>query len=119
MDPEPPNLEYFIFQTVVPTSSVDILFPLVLFILLLICSGLVSASEVAYFSLGLKDVKSLEEENTDSSNRALQLKQKPRNLLATILIANNFVNIAIVIVADQILKILLGQDNLLLIGHWL
>ncbi len=119
MDPEPPNLEYFIFQTVVPTSTGDLLFPLILFILLLICSGLVSASEVAYFSLGLKDVKTLEEENTESSNRALQLKQKPRNLLATILIANNFVNIAIVIVADQILRILLGQDNLLLIGHWL
>lgn len=119
MDPEPPNLEYFIFQTVIPASSVDILFPLILFILLLTCSGLVSASEVAYFSLGLKDVKSLEEENSDSSNRALQLKQKPRNLLATILIANNFVNVAIVIVADLILKILLGQDNLLIIGQWL
>jgi putative hemolysin len=119
LDPEPPNLEYFIFQTVVPTTPGDIVLPLILFILLLICSGLVSASEVAYFSLGFKDVKSLEEENTDSANRALQLKQKPRNLLATILIANNFVNVAIVIVADQILKIILGQDNLLSVGYWL
>ena len=119
MDPEPPNIQYFLFQTALQTSSGDLIFSLILFILLLTCSGLVSSSEVAYFSLGLKDIKSLEDENTVSSKRALRLKQKPRNLLATILIVNNFVNIAIVIVADQILKILLGQEKLLIIGQWL
>lgn len=119
MDPEPPNIQFFIFQTALQSSSGDLFFPLILFTVLLTCSGLVSASEVAYFSLGLKDIKLLEEENSDNSRRALYLKQKPRNLLATILIANNFVNIAIVIVADQILRTLLGQDKLLLIGNWL
>jgi len=119
LDPEPPNIQYLIFQTVVQINSGDILLHFVLFIVLLICSGLVSASEVAYFSLALKDIKSLEEENTQSSERVLQLKQKPRYLLATILIANNFVNIAIVIVADQILRILLGEEKLLLVGNWL
>jgi gliding motility-associated protein GldE len=94
-------------------------FNLVVFILLLICSGLVSASEVAYFSLGIKDIKDLEDETTPSAKRALELKEKPRYLLATILIANNFVNIAIVIVADSILKVLIGAETLLVIGQWL
>ena len=89
------------------------------FIILLICSGLISASEVAYFSLGLKDVKDLEEENTSASHRILALKEKPRYLLATILIANNFVNIAIVIVAEQLLREFIGESSLMIAGQWL
>ena len=96
MDPEP-NLYFILFQNTIDQPSGSILFSLLFFVVLLICSGLISASEVAYFSLGLKDVKDLEEENTSASQRILALKEKPRYLLATILIANNFVNIAIVI----------------------
>ncbi len=92
---------------------------LTVFIFLLIGSGLVSASEVAYFSLGINEVKDLEDENTGISRRILALKEKPRHLLATILIANNFINIAIVIVADQILRIVLGEDRILGWGQWM
>ena len=80
---------------------------------------MISASEVAYFSLGIKDIKDLEEENSISSKRALHLKEKPRYLLATILISNNFVNVAIVIVASQILRFWIGENTLLTIGTWL
>ncbi len=119
MDPEPPNLLFIALQTLVAQPDSSLLFSLFIFLTLLICSGLVSASEVAYFSLGIKDIKDLEEETSPSAKRALVLKEKPRYLLATILIANNFVNIAIVIVADSILKILIGEESLLLIGQWL
>ncbi|MBK8624164.1 MAG: gliding motility-associated protein GldE [Saprospiraceae bacterium] len=119
MDPEPPNLLFIALQTLVEQPDSSLLFSLFIFLTLLICSGLVSASEVAYFSLGIKDIKDLEEETSPSAKRALVLKEKPRYLLATILIANNFVNIAIVIVADSILKILIGEESLLLIGQWL
>lgn len=119
MDPEPPNLLFIVLQTLVDQPDSGLGFNLVVFILLLICSGLVSASEVAYFSLGIKDIKDLEDETTPSAKRALELKEKPRYLLATILIANNFVNIAIVIVADSILKVLIGAETLLVIGQWL
>ena len=80
---------------------------------------MISASEVAYFSLGLKDIKVLEEENTPSSLRAINLKEKPRYLLATILISNNFVNVATVIVAVQILRFWIGENTLIDIGTWL
>jgi gliding motility-associated protein GldE len=118
LDPEP-NLLYIPLQIVGSQPDSFPIFSLILFVLLLICSGLISASEVAYFSLGVKDIKDLEDSLSASSNRALTLKEKPRRLLATILISNNFVNIAIVIVAEGLLRVLLGEATLLMIGQWL
>lgn len=119
MDIEPPNLLHLAFQQALIPSNEGILFSVLLFFVLLTCSGLISSSEVAFFSLGLKDIKDLEDENTTSSKRILALKEKPRYLLATILISNNFVNIAIVLVAESILGVLLGESSLMAIGHWL
>jgi putative hemolysin len=119
LDPEPPNLFLIVLQTISDQPDSTVALNIFIFFILLICSGLVSASEVAYFSLGLKDIKYLEEDGSDAAKRALELKEKPRYLLATILIANNFVNIAIVIVADIILKAIIGVDTLLMIGQWL
>lgn len=66
---------------------------------LLACSALISGSEVAFFSLNDNDLRRLEEEQSKSGNRIINLLQTPRYLLATILISNNFVNIAIVILS--------------------
>lgn len=73
-------------------------------IALLICSGLLSGSEVAYFSITHKDKKELWEQQDASSNRILKLIDKPRYLLSTILIANNIVNIAIILVSNNFLN---------------
>lgn len=64
--------------------------------LLLFLSGFVSASEVAYFSLEPGDVNDIKEERTPSDSLIKQLLGNSEYLLATILIANNFVNVAIV-----------------------
>jgi len=70
--------------------------------------------------LSPSQMNELEAENTSSSsNRIISLKEKPRTLLATILIANNFVNIAIVVVSDYLIKDIIGPDVLLAIGSWL
>ena len=61
----------------------------------------------------------LEEEESSSSKRIISLKEKPRTLLATILIANNLVNIAIVIASDFLIKKLIGDDMEKEIGDWL
>lgn len=82
-------------------------------LILIICSALVSGSEVAYFSLGRKELAALEEEDTPSSRRIRALMAKPKNLLATILISNNFVNIALVIVSAVVINRLIGDDLLL------
>lgn len=69
---------------------------LVLAVLLLFVSGFVSASEVAYFSLEPNDVNDIKEGKTPSDSLVRKLLDNSEYLLATILIANNFVNVAIV-----------------------
>jgi gliding motility-associated protein GldE len=77
---------------------------IILIILLLACSALISGAEVAYFSLGPSDLHLLANESSVNSKRILQLRENPRILLATILISNNFVNIAIVILSDFLIR---------------
>lgn len=70
---------------------------LILGILLLFCSAFVSASEVAFFSLEPQDVDELKQKENTNANNVLKLLEYPQKLLATILISNNFVNVAIII----------------------
>ena len=58
-------------------------------------SAFVSGSEIAYFSLNRRQVDELEE--SGDAPKALALIKKPERLLATILIANNLVNVTIVV----------------------
>ena len=64
--------------------------------LLLLVSGFVSASEVAFFSLTPSDVNDIREENSSSDPIIQRLLSSSEYLLAAILIANNFVNVAVV-----------------------
>lgn len=66
---------------------------------LLTFSGLISGAEVAFFSLSRKEIDSLAEDNGDRGKSVAQLLEQPRRLLATLLIANNFVNVAVVILS--------------------
>ncbi len=63
---------------------------------LLLLSALISGSEVAYFSFSSADVAECQRSNNAGDKKVLKLLEKPRSLLATILILNNFTNIAIV-----------------------
>jgi gliding motility-associated protein GldE len=83
---------------------------------MLICSALVSGSEVAFFSLDDNHFDELEKEDSPSSKALLKLRDKPRNVLATILIANNFVNIGIVILSAFILAEMLPENSFLLLA---
>lgn len=68
-------------------------------ILLLFCSAMISASEIAFFSLSIKELKDIENSPNRTARAIIELVKNPKSLLATILIANNFVNIAIVILS--------------------
>ncbi len=78
--------------------------------LLLIGSALISSSEVAFFSLSPNDLELLKNEQSPTSKRIIKLLETPRSLLATILIWNNLINIAIVIFSDYILGNLFTGD---------
>lgn len=60
-------------------------------------SAMISGTEVAFFSLSKTTLDTLSKEKTSKGNLVLQLRNKPKKLLATILITNNFINILIVL----------------------
>lgn len=70
--------------------------------LLLLVSGFVSGSEIAYFSLTPQDLDEADEESNrpEATAPVRALLSKPERLLATILIANNLVNISIVVLTN-------------------
>ncbi len=95
MDIEPPSL-FFLVLDYAHITSILILF------VLLFCSALISGAEVAFFSLNAVDLQ----RNEVKPSRRLQVIRKllaePKKLLATILVANNFINIAIVLLFDSL-----------------
>ncbi len=88
------------FEITLQPISLGVVFILLLIILLLFCSALISGAEVAYFSLSPNDVENLNEDKSKGALLALKLLENPNKLLATILISNNFINIAIIILAS-------------------
>lgn len=73
-------------------------------ILLLVASSLASGSEVAFFSLEPKDKDEIEESDSLADHQIKELLKKPQDLLATILITNNFVNVAIIVISSIIIN---------------
>ena len=79
--------------------------------LLLMVSGMMSASEVACFSLQPADLRSVKQRGTLASESLLKLLKNSDSLLATILVVNNLVNIAIVICSSKVVHTLLSFSN--------
>lgn len=84
------------------SNSVGIYFFVIL--ALLFISAMMSGSESAFFSLGPKELDQLKEDESSSSKLIQKLLDKPRDLLATILITNNMVNVGVVILSSFILN---------------
>lgn len=82
--------------------TTPVIIQLAVLVLLLICSAFLSGSEVAYFSLGPSNIDELAENQSRNSSAVLSLLAKPEELLSTILIANNFVNVGIVLLSAYI-----------------
>lgn len=79
---------------------------ILIFLFLLILSGLISSSEIAFFSLDPDEKQQLQDNKEPQGSEILQLLEKPQELLATILITNNFVNIGVVIISSYIFNFL-------------
>jgi putative hemolysin len=82
--------------------SFKVIIALVVVIFLLISSALVSGSEVAYFSLSPAELSKLKRSKFKIDQAVIRLLGIPDRLLATILVANNFINIGIVIISAYI-----------------
>lgn len=66
-------------------------------VLLLLCSALVSGAGVALFSLSQKDIDAITAGNNSKGKLISNLLEKPKKLLATLMVANNFINITIIL----------------------
>lgn len=68
--------------------------------ILLVCSGLASASEIAFFSLTPQHLAEISEERRSCDTRILQLREHSDRVLATILILNNLVNVGVIMLLN-------------------
>jgi putative hemolysin len=83
-------------------AAITILFFVV--IVLFLISFLVAGSEVAFFSLTLKDINMLKTRQQPSYRRIVNLLETPKTLLASMLIANSFVNIGIILISNTLMN---------------
>ena len=108
---EPNNSLFLFFLIILINSFVSIIQIFFLFFLLLI-SGIISGSEVAYFSLNSNDINILKSKNKYSLKKILLLLKSPEKLLATILILNNLINVAIITLSAYFVWSVYGKNPL-------
>jgi gliding motility-associated protein GldE len=92
------------WQIVVQSPDTGAIVALSLAVLLLIVSGLISASEVSYFSLSPEDRQRLADEEDPADSIISKLLQHSERLMASILIGNNFVNVAIIMLLTFVMN---------------
>lgn len=76
---------------------------IVLLICLLLFSFMMSGAEVAFFSLTYKDINTLKTKQQPAYKRVVDLLENPKTLLGSLLIANSFANIAIIIISNLLI----------------
>ena len=106
MDPHPvinyTSFLHFSLLAIPPAASAVVVL-IFIAILLFIISFLVAGAEVAFFSLTYKDLNVLRTKQQPSYRRIVALLEQPKTLLASLLIANSFVNIGIILISNFIL----------------
>lgn len=110
MEPGPSSLIFFI------SLEFSEIIKIIFFLILLFASALISGSEVALFSLKPSDFDVNDGNVSKQEQIIINLLDKPKKLLATILIANNFINIASVLVYSSISDVLYGDMQTLIFG---
>ena len=97
MDPEPITTLSFLIPL-----EINTLFSVIVLFGLLATSALISGAEVAFFALKPQDLEDLKSHKSRKSKLIEEFLSKPKQLLATILIANNFVNVGIIVLSTYI-----------------
>tara|TARA_B110000259_G_C14025297_1_gene404463 strand:+ start:742 stop:2067 length:1326 start_codon:yes stop_codon:yes gene_type:complete len=98
LDPDPLNIALPLMALTTPFLSFKIGF----LFFLIACSALVSGAEVAFFGLSSTELGLLEKQGNAKGGLVIKLLDKPKKLLATILIANNAINIGIVLLFSDL-----------------
>ncbi len=96
------TFEVVLLASILKPMSLGIILGFGAVFLLLFCTALLSGSELSFFSLDTKKLDEIKKKKKQKQSLVIKLIQQPQKLLATILIANNFINITIVIVSTYI-----------------
>ena len=96
--------------------TISAIISLIASMLLLCLSAFISASEVAFFSLDPKTLNELEESERKADHNILRLLKTPQRLLATMLIGNNFLNVAVILLLTYFTNTILNFDSAPLLG---
>ena len=102
--PEPYSSLLSAAFSVTQTSLTDGLMAIVTMVVFLFFSAMISGSEVAFFSLSSNQMDDVKRSTRKNSQRILDLLGQPKRLLATILIANNVLNIAIILLSGFVFR---------------
>ena len=100
MDPEP--LINFSTLSFIKPLTLDTVVSLLVLLVLLATSALISGAEVAFFGIKPLELDTLKNQKNSKAILIERFLDKPKELLATILIANNFVNVGVIILATYI-----------------
>ena len=92
------------------TSASNTTILIIAVLILLLMSAVIAGAETAFFSLTAKDINYLKTKEKANARIASQLLEHPKLLLATILVANNFINISIVISTTVLISSLISPD---------
>jgi len=98
------------------TTLISAIISLTVSIMLLALSALISASEVAFFSLDPQTTNELEESDLRADKNILRLLQTPQRLLATILIGSNFLNVAVILLLTNFTTSILNFESVPFLG---
>tara|TARA_B100000683_G_scaffold275182_1_gene325165 strand:- start:3619 stop:4938 length:1320 start_codon:yes stop_codon:yes gene_type:complete len=82
--------------------TIGLIIGTIIVFILIFLSALISGSEVSFFSLNSKNLEDLSEIDEKKEEQIRSLLSKPNKLLATILITNNFINVAIIILSSYL-----------------
>lgn len=91
MDPEPPSLDFF------QALDSNLIFGYIGIFVLLFFAAIVSGAEITFFSLSQKDLDNASINNPRKARIIAKLLEKPKRLLATLGVANNFITISVVV----------------------
>lgn len=100
------NLLSIFFNNFNPT----LVFGLLAMVILLLLSGLVAAAEVSFFSLEPKDFDAIKKDNSSSALKILELLSRQKKLIATLVLAHNFVNIGVVVISETVVDSLFNNS---------
>ncbi len=110
LDPDPHLLSVMLssfYKGFPPEAVVTV----VILLVMLVLSGLISGSETAFFSFQPADLNKLKKNHGKRGMKVISLRNKPKELLATILISNNFINVGIVVISTYLTTLMFNLKS--------